>query len=501
MLAAVLVYVAATMVNGLFSGLAHDEGVTVDIAVGSLDPEPYGPIPIRDLYSAIDGTRPRTASEVVGELSGRFKNPSPPGYYLLLNGWTELVGTHRVALRIPSLVFGLATLLGLARLGRRLVSSPRVGPWIVLLAALSPWFVTIMTFARPYAMTMAVGTWSTLAALAMADEPRRIRPRVLFVVLSLVGLYSLYHYGFVLLWQALFLAAAAWRSPEGRARPLVGLGVVFAAIAGGFAPWVPTLMRHLQLTGDVPSYFHGPVLADVPARAGQLLLTFFLGDGLGGDAGRLHWLVLSALGLITLFLLIRFRRQLDRSKDDPVAALLMRTAPIYPALILAGDLLHGTRTLIISKTSFPTVSTIVNRQRWVDHHAAVAETLVIADDAHHRVLVNSLIRGHTIPLLLTLKERGVKHVEVVYAPPAQMLKILGGASADPATHQLTMINLHAVYAWDVSSQMWTPEQLATAAGRARGSGWAVHRSTPADILLGRPPAPGERRLRIITPVR
>ncbi len=537
MLAAVLVYLGAAMANGLFLGLAHDEGVSVDIAVGSLDPEPYGPIPIRELYSAIDGTRPRTAREVVRELSGRFKNPSPPGYYLLLNGWTELVGTHRVALRIPSLVFGLATLLGLARLGRRLVPSPLVGLWIILLAALSPWFVTIMTFARPYAMIMAVGIWSTLAALAMADAPRRVRPRVLFVVLSLVGLYSLYHYGFVLLWQAIFLGVVALRSPEGRARQLVSLAVVFVVIAGGFAPWIPTLMGHLQLTGDVPSYFHGPVLSDAAARASQLLLSFFLGEGLGGVGGRLHWLALTALGLITLFLLFRFRRQRDQSMDDPVAALLMRTAPIYPALILVGDLLHGTRTLIISKTSFllfpfllllvlrvwlslphararltglvvlasllasAMVSTIVNNQRWVDDHSAVAETLVVADDAHHRVLVNSLIRGHSIPLLLTLKERGVKNVEVVYAPPDQMLNILGGASADPETAQLTMINLHAVYAWDESSQLWSPDQLQAAARQARRSGWAVHRSTPAAILLGRPPASGERRLRIIAPVR
>jgi hypothetical protein len=217
-LAAYCIFVVAVCANGLFHGMAHDEGVTVDISVGRIAPElvrDFGPVPMTELQACVNGSTPRSAGRVLSELA-RQVNPYPPVYFLIVRGWTALVGVHRVALRLPSVFFGMATLLGLALLARRLIPGPYASVWIVLLAALSPWLATISSFARPYAFVLAVGTWSTVVALQLAQGNARARTRVVFVTLSLLGLHGLYHYGFVIAWQALFLAVAAWQAGSGQ---------------------------------------------------------------------------------------------------------------------------------------------------------------------------------------------------------------------------------------------------------------------------------------------
>lgn len=536
MAAALLLFVAAAMANGLFVGLAHDEGVTVDIAVGRLDPNPHGAVPITKMYSRIDGEHPRSVGQVIAELTGPFKNPSPPAYYVLMRGWTELFGVHRVTLRIPSLFFGVLSLLGLACLGRRLVPRPGIEIWIVILAALSPWFVSIMTFARPYALTMAVAVWATVAALAVADDKARLRSRTVFILLSLLGLYTLYHYAFVLAWQLVFLAAIALRAgPERRVRELLGLLFLAATITAGFLPWLPILLEHLRLTGTVPSYFHGSLAEDASSGLINLLRTFSLGDAIGGFAGQLLAWTLGLLTLVTLALLLTLRRAGVRSQEDMPTAIMVRTAPLYPVMILVADMLHGTRTLTLTKMSLllypfllllvlrawlslsmPRVrrlglalwvvlllaamgTTIYSRSRWIDHHQAVANSLAASDDDHHMVILNSMIRGHATPLLLTLREHGVHNVHIVLAPPSRLTSVLDDV-CQLTDYRVTLVNMHTVYTWAPSELMWTPEQLRSAARQARQAGWEVRRFEPKDLLDREQPAPGARRFEIIATV-
>ena len=79
----------------------------------------------------------------------------------------------------------------------------------MLLLAVSPWFVGYSVLLRPYALALCLGLLTTWAALEIhvpnATTSQRRLWRVLFVVLSSLGLYTLYHYVFVLAWQMLAL--------------------------------------------------------------------------------------------------------------------------------------------------------------------------------------------------------------------------------------------------------------------------------------------------------
>jgi len=538
-LGAIVVFLVAATSNGLLVGLAHDEGVSVDIAVGSIDKElvaPLQPVPVSALYSCIDGSAPRSLGDVLDKLSQRV-NPYPPGYFLLLRSWTRIAGVHRVSLRLPSMISGVLTLIGLALLAKRLTVRPSAALWVILLAGLSPWFTSMATFARPYSLTLAIGIWSTLCAIDLADGRDRAWRRVLFVVLSLFGLYSLYHYGFVIVWQFSFLTLAALRSPREKRGPALGAIVLMGlVICAAFTPWLPALERHLELTGNTPSYYKGAILESSPGAGAQLFTAFLFGDAVPRDLVPIFRNAFYGLGGLTLLALVVFlARSFKARGDDITAQALIWTAPLYPGAILLADLAHGTQTLTITKTCFllfpmmivamvhawcsidqrrlrqgglvcwalllacATATSAHARTLWVDHHAAVAKALAASDTEGHHILLNSMIRGHAIPLLLTLEESGVENLQVVYAPPLQLQNTLRRTLRDEDSEHVTLVNLHALYAWD-ETQLWSQKQIEASARSARRAGWNVHHSPPAAVARRIEPAPAPRRFEIINPV-
>lgn len=537
----VAAFAVAVCANGWFAGMGHDEGVTVDIAVGQIQPAlvtGFDPVPVSDLQACVDGSAQWPVQRVVAELSRRV-NPYPPAWFLLMRGWTEFFGVHRMTLRVPSVLCGLATLLGLALLARQLVPRPHAGLWVAVLVALSPWFSAISTFARPYAFVLALGTWTTLIALhlALPIAKRGARPalRVTYVVLSLLGLYSLYHYGFVVAWQVVFLVVATSTRGDRRRSEWSALALMTAVMAAAYVPWTTRLPAHLELTGTMASYYLGPVTEELSFKSLRLLWTFFLGDSLGGEVRYGLVVAFLVLGGFTLMLLVRRAPSSGDAHQDRVARLFFRTGLIYPALILLADLLHGTRTLTITKTSFmlfpilmllvvrawsavprtgwrstgllawvllvgaSAVATAVTQARMLDHHRVIAATLSADDEPDHYVLLNSMIRGHAIPLLLTLKECGVDNVRVVFAPPPVLDRVLAETFGNPCVRRVTLLNLHSVYAHDVASYC-TREQIDAVARRARRGGWRVNRMTPDQRAVQLADAAPERRLDILSPV-
>ncbi len=546
---AVVVFVVSVCVHGWFAGVSHDEGVTLDVALGRIDPElvrDFRPVPVAELVACVDGSRPRSAGGVVDELSRRV-NPYPPAYFLLQNAWTSRTGVHRVLLRVPSVLCGLATLLGLALLARRLVPDRAAPAWVAVLAAASPWFASISTFARPYAFVLAVGTWSTVVALKVADGRASTRTRALWVALSLLGLHGLYHYGFVVAWQAAFLAVCAWRvsgadGPAGpspraaRRRELGALALMGAAVTAGFLPWAVTrLPAHLGLTATMPSYYKGDVVQGLGAGTLRALWTYLLGESVRGALNRVLAVTFLALGACTLLVAIRRVASRRRAPRDVVASTFLATAPLYPAAILVGDLLHGTRTLTITKTTFmlfpllllavtaawcslrrrrvrdaglaawlllalvASTATAISERRYEDHHRIVARRLAAQDRPDHLVLFNSMVRGHAIPLLLTLREEGVGELRAVLAPPKQLDGVLERALADPGVRRITLLNLHSVYPHSVETYC-TREQIDALANCARRGGWRISRATPEEVLASAEDPTGDRLLDILSPV-
>ncbi len=143
----------------------------------------------------------------------------PPAYYVLLWLWTGAFGTGIGSLRLPSVLLGVATILGLYRLARR-----DHGGGIALFAAALLSANCVHIFYSQIARMWVPATLLAVASVALlADLERgstRLR-RAAYVVVSALGLWSEYYF-FPFL-GAQLLSTLFGRLPPARARSLLRL--------------------------------------------------------------------------------------------------------------------------------------------------------------------------------------------------------------------------------------------------------------------------------------
>ena len=207
----------------------------------------------------------------------------PPLQYLV--GWMAGGGADEGWLRTPFVFAGVATVIAIAQLGRRLGGAP-TGILAALLLALSPFHVELSQLARPYAFLLLFSVLSMLA-LVHALEDRRWPSWLGFSVVAAINLYTHYFGLQVLLVQ--LLVAVTWLV-RGRGRD-AGLALVsFAGIGVLFLPWTGVIVRlaSSHLGGAELSW---TMLTDLAAR---VLVPQYLGPGRWGVIA----LVLAAAGLL-----------------------------------------------------------------------------------------------------------------------------------------------------------------------------------------------------------
>lgn len=196
----------------------------------------------------------------------------PPGYYLLLTGWTRLVGTGELALRIPSAFAGVLTVaLGIA-LGRRLfgrdaglfaglllaantfalyyAQEARMYALLGLLASLSMWLLVVWLGTFKTSTTHQNGRYSDLpphnAFPLRTLQPLRFKKNNLLIMLALVnaaGLYTHYAYPFTMIAQGIIFVF--WWIPRRTIRPLIAYIVVNLMTLALFAPWTGAAIRQV----------------------------------------------------------------------------------------------------------------------------------------------------------------------------------------------------------------------------------------------------------------
>lgn len=242
----------------------------------------------------------------------------PPLQYLV----TLVAGGNAVDewwLRLPSLAAGVATVIALADLGRRL-HGPATGLLAALALSVSPFHVEISQLARPYALLVLL-TVLSLGALIRALDRRRARDWLWFSALLALSLYTHYLALQVLVLLALtaivLLARRRWR--DGVPALLSFAGAIVLIL-----PWLPVLRRlgHAELgQGVLPAALLHELVT-------QVFVAQFLGHGMGTVIG----LALVACALWTL------RRQPDLAG----AALMWLALPLVvlwaaqPAHFIAG---------------------------------------------------------------------------------------------------------------------------------------------------------------------
>lgn len=218
----------------------------------------------------------------------------PPLYYLLLHGWVRLAGDGEMALRLPSVLLGVALVPLLYAVGARLFGRS-VGVLAALLAALNPFLIWYAQEARMYALAalwagLGVACFLNALTASKTQNPKsKIQNRkskilwwVGFGLCALGGLYSHLYTGF--LWPAL----ALWLLLTGRRRAaLIPFTLTMVAVALLF---LPLALATWRFSGEAPP---GEPWAAAGERAWWLLTAFTV-----WKAAWPGWLAALVAGLI-----------------------------------------------------------------------------------------------------------------------------------------------------------------------------------------------------------
>ncbi|MBC7225721.1 MAG: glycosyltransferase family 39 protein [Thermoflexales bacterium] len=135
----------------------------------------------------------------------------PPLYYLLLRAWIPLAGATEFALRWPSVLMGVLTIAGAARLAGRLTGRPLGALAAALLFAVGTPFLWASREVRMYGPALA---WTLLADVALLETLAASSARGrqlwawLWATFTLAALYTLALAGFWLVGQGLIALVA-----------------------------------------------------------------------------------------------------------------------------------------------------------------------------------------------------------------------------------------------------------------------------------------------------
>lgn len=217
----------------------------------------------------------------------------PPGYYVLLWSWVRLFGQGEAAVRMLSVLIGVA-LVGLVYLAGKRWFDARAAWLAAFCAAVSPFQVAYSQEVRMYilvaALAMAVayagGCW-------IAEQGRRRLPwGVVYVLAAAAGLWT--HYSFPVVLAALNLAWLVWwlRSAQvaSRWRALAEWTGLHLALVLLYVPWLTTAWI------KIVSY--GPISDSQPASfiVVQALKLLSMGETVPDD-DLTRWLTLAVVGL------------------------------------------------------------------------------------------------------------------------------------------------------------------------------------------------------------
>jgi 4-amino-4-deoxy-L-arabinose transferase-like glycosyltransferase len=238
----------------------------------------------------------RPVGEMVRYVMGAARE-HPPFYYLIMSLWMRWAGTSEFALRYPSVLIGVLTVVWSFRVGRRL--GPRGGWWSAVLCTVLPFSLWIGRTARMYGLVLLLSLLVMESWLRWLERPGW-RRWLGFVVLSLIA--AMTHYYLVLLWpvQALLLLLLP-RATRSIRKPWLATALGIGVVVGAFIAISPGI-RAMVL--EVARRFPGQ-LWRVQAWAFVFADFYFW-----GYRPELAWLVWVGLGLTLVGWIVCARRNL-----------------------------------------------------------------------------------------------------------------------------------------------------------------------------------------------
>jgi hypothetical protein len=148
---------------------------------------------------------------LLSTVTGSMWDVHPPTWYLGMWFWTKRFGTSLFAMRLPSVLFGVAAIILVYCLAT-LALDRTTGLLSATFLALNGHHVFWSQMARPYAMMCALGLCATaLLLLACHSGPRRGLWTRLYAVIALWGLATLYYFWLLFLTHVVWIQLECWR--------------------------------------------------------------------------------------------------------------------------------------------------------------------------------------------------------------------------------------------------------------------------------------------------
>ncbi len=505
-----LVFLVLALATATLWEHQHDEGVTYDIDLAAIE-LPRDPALARraDLLSAPLFAKPtRGVAEVVDSLrSGSSGQPHPPLFHLVVHGVARAAGANPYVLRGPALLAGLLTLAGLMRLGdrlgRRAGGAPLgIGFAAALWLAASPWMHTITVFLRPYPLALCAAVWSAESLASGLLEPHRKGPWLRLALCLSAGLYTLYHFVFVVFALAVVgLVTALFGARGSRSLRLRGGLLAHVGALVLWAPWIPTFVRHLQTGSGGGLYYMGTVpFADWPARGTLLARRFVYAEASGP-----WWPIAIGLGLfgvLSVWVLLRGERPARRGLLFGLAV-----GGLFAFGVAAADLAGSSHTLFLSKYSFAlypfvllasasawcgtrrprlgavatvlgaalfgaaSANQLVQLNSMTSGPERIAQHLTDRDREDHLIALSTSRRGLLVPLLLEASEAGVRSARWCRLDAAELGGHLANLLNDASLTELTLIDFEAGFL--PPGQRFLRPSLERAMRDALEAGWRV----------------------------
>lgn len=251
---------------------------------------------------------------------GTAVDTDPPGYYVLLSGWMNLVGQTPLAMRMLGVMLSVTTVALVYALGKRGFGT-RVGNWAALLVALMPFQIYHAQELRMYALFglgLCLYFYGVLDLQLAPDKPLPRRALVLIALGTVIALWAQNlafatflagHVYFVLravrdsrMWrkEALLIGAQAvaflfyipwlWFLPQ-----------QLAKVTRAFYTPTPGFLEVLQAVMVLTAYLPLPQILTVIALFGVVLVLVVTSWALFKLARREH---LVGLGLVVAFALV-----------------------------------------------------------------------------------------------------------------------------------------------------------------------------------------------------
>lgn len=339
----------------------------------------------------------------------------PPLYYALMQVWILITGKTDTALRMMSVLIGIATLPLIYLLALKLFKRTRIAFITALLLAISPLHIYYSQELRMYGLVTFLTLLSTLLLAQLLTMPVG-KPKTAFVVLMYIGvstaaLYTQYYAAFVIAFQIVLVLWHLWKSkitlrftfPDVLNNPLVHWFSAWFSIAVLYLPWV------VYAGGKLYAYVSAKVSIE---KYPPLDPITFLGNHFSafsvGHISSWNWLAWASAFLIILAivgLLTMTRRQDEqRTKTSHLVSqspyLLVSLYLLVPLtfaylvnLIYPFHPIHNERLLLLVLPAFMVFVALGIDHLW--HHRAILGTLAIVLVAIVSAL--SLYDFYTVP--------------------------------------------------------------------------------------------------------